>query len=201
MESRVKEHATSATGAAGATDWTRWVRDVPDYPQPGVLFRDLTPLWADGEAWSRAADSLAKRVLAGGGPKPRYVLGIEARGFLVAQALADRWGAGVLLARKPGKLPRAFYKQSYALEYGESGLELHEDPIPEASPVLIADDVLATGGTAHAALELVENLRGQVVGCAFLLEIGALGGRTQLGDIPVFTLVRYAADGKAELFD
>jgi len=191
VESRVKERAN-------LPDWTRWVRDVQDYPQPGVLFRDLTPLWADGAAWGRAADALAARVIADDGPRPAYVLGIEARGFLIAQALADRWQAGVLLARKPGKLPRASYRQSYALEYGEAGLELHEDPIPEGAPVLIADDVLATGGTAHAALELVENLRGQVVGFAFLLEIASLGGRERLGELPVFTLVRYGADGKAE---
>src|SRR5439155_11135380 len=102
---------------------------------------------------------------------------------------------GVLLARKPGKLPRASYRQSYELEYGEAGLELHEDPIPEGAPVLIADDVLATGGTAKAALELVENLRGQVLGFAFLLEIGGLAGRERLGELPVTTLVRYDAAG------
>jgi adenine phosphoribosyltransferase len=192
METRLK---------TDSSDWTRWVRDVPDYPQPGVLFRDLTPLWSDGDAWKRAADALARRVLADGGPRPQFVLGIEARGFLVAQALADRWGAGVLLARKPGKLPRASYRQDYALEYGESGLELHEDPIPEGAPVLIADDVLATGGTASAALELVENLRGQVLGFAFLLEIGALGGRQQLGELPIFTLIRYGANGETEQID
>ena len=186
---------------AGGTDWTRWVRDVPDWPQPGVMFRDLTPLWADGDAWRRAADTLARHASPESGPRPLYVLGIEARGFLVAQALADRWGAGVLLARKPGKLPRASYRQDYELEYGEAGLELHEDPIPEGAPVVIADDVLATGGTARAALELVENLRGQVLGFAFLLEIGALGGRQQLGELPVFTLIRYGANGETEQID
>jgi len=186
---------------AGGTDWTRWVRDVPDWPQPGVLFRDLTPLWADGDAWRRAADTLARHASPESGPRPLYVLGIEARGFLVAQALADRWGAGVLLARKPGKLPRASYRQDYELEYGEAGLELHEDPIPEGAPVVIADDVLATGGTARAALELVENLRGQVLGFAFLLEIGGLAGRERLGELPVTTLVRYDADGAAKQLD
>jgi adenine phosphoribosyltransferase len=179
-------------------DWTHWVRDVPDYPQPGILFRDLTPLWADGAAWARAADALAQRAATRAEP-PRFVLGVEARGFLVAQALADRWGAGVLLARKPGKLPRPSYREDYQLEYGEAGLELHEDPIPEGSPIVIADDVLATGGTARAALRLAENLRGQVLGFAFLVELAALGGKKQLDDLPIASLITYLEDGKTRL--
>lgn len=176
-------------------DWTRWIRDVPDYPQPGILFRDLTPLWADGEAWERAADTLARHAMGNGFPKPRFVLGVEARGFLVAQALADRWGAGVLLARKPGKLPRPSYRQEYTLEYGVAGLELHEDPVPAGAPILIADDVLATGGTARAALRLAENLGGQVVGFAFLVELAPLAGRKQLDEIPIASLVIYGEEG------
>jgi adenine phosphoribosyltransferase len=181
-------------------DWTRWVHDVPDYPQPGVLFRDLTPLWADGEAWKQAADTLARRA-APEGVRPQFVLGVEARGFLVAQALADRWGAGLLLARKPGKLPRRAYRQDYALEYGEAGLEVHDDPVPPGAPIIIADDVLATGGTARAALQLAENLGGEVVGFAFLVEIAALAGRKLLAEVPIASLIVYRESGEAEVLD
>jgi adenine phosphoribosyltransferase len=188
-----------SAGIGEKYDWTRWVHDVPGYPQPGVLFRDLTPLWANGEVWRRAADTLARHAVPEGSPKPEFVLGVEARGFLVAQALADRWGAGVLLARKPGKLPRASYRQDYALEYGEAGLEVHEDPVPAGAPVLIADDVLATGGTALAAHKLAENLSGHVVGFAFLVEIGSLGGRKMLEDVPIASLILYKENGEKEL--
>lgn len=181
-------------------DWTRWVHDVPDYPQPGVLFRDLTPLWADGGVWKRAADTLARHA-APQGVRPQFVLGVEARGFLVAQALADRWDAGLLLARKPGKLPRRSYRQDYALEYGEAGLEVHEDPVPPGAPMVIADDVLATGGTAHAALRLAENLGAQVVGFAFLVEIASLGGRRMLAGVPIASLIVYNESGEAETLD
>jgi adenine phosphoribosyltransferase len=182
-------------------DWTRWVHDVPDYPQPGVLFRDLTPLWADGEAWRRAADALARHAVPAGSPRPQFVLGVEARGFLVAQALADRWGAGVLLARKPGKLPRAIYRQDYELEYGEAGLEIHEDPVPTGAPIVIADDVLATGGTALAALRLAENLGGEVLGFAFLVEIASLAGRKMIEDTPIASLIVYHEEGRPDLLE
>jgi adenine phosphoribosyltransferase len=190
-----------SAGPGERTEWTRWVHDVPDYPQPGVLFRDLTPLWANGDVWKRAGDALARRAAPPGAPIPRFVLGVEARGFLVAQALADRWGAGLLLARKPGKLPRAFYHQDYALEYGHAGLEVHEDPVPADAPILIADDVLATGGTALAALKLAENLGGHVVGFAFLVEIAPLAGRKLLEGVPITSLIVYRENGETELLD
>ncbi len=183
----------------GSLEWTRWVHDVPDYPQPGVLFRDLTPLWADGEAWRRAADCLARDFRRKVGAPPAYVLAVEARGFLVGQALADRWGAGILLARKPGKLPRAAFRQSYALEYGEAGLELHDDALPEGARLVIADDVLATGGTAEATLRLAEEIGAEVLGFCFLVEIAALGGRDRLGESPVSSLITYREDQTAEL--
>jgi adenine phosphoribosyltransferase len=176
-------------------EWTPWVREVPDHPQPGVVFRDLTPLWADAEVWARAADVLARHALAAGTAPPAFVLGVEARGFLVAQALADRFRAGVLLARKPGKLPRAVYRQDFELEYGEAGLELHEDPVPTGATILIADDVLATGGTAGAALRLAENLGGSVVGFAFLIEIEGLGGGRQIDGFPRTSLITYEESG------
>ena len=175
--------------------WTRWVREVPDHTQRGVLFRDLTPLWADADTWSKAADALARRIVETNGGPPAFVLGVEARGFLVAQALADRFRSGVLLARKPGKLPRAVYRQDFVLEYGEAGLELHEDPIPSGASILIADDVLATGGTAEAALRLAENLGGAVAGFAFLIEIESLGGAKRIEGYPRTALITYGADG------
>jgi adenine phosphoribosyltransferase len=148
-------------------------------------------MWAEADVWARAADVLARHAVPEGAQKPAFVLGVEARGFLVAQALADRYRAGVLLARKPGKLPRAVYRQEFTLEYGEAGLELHEDPVPPGASILIADDVLATGGTARAALHLAENLGGTVLGFAFLIEIEGLGGGGQIDGFPRASLIAY----------
>jgi len=180
-------------------DWTRWVHDVADYPQPGVLFRDLTPLWADGEVWRRAADCLAADFQERVGEPPDFLLAVEARGFLVGQALADRWGAGILLARKPGKLPRATFRQSYALEYGEADLELHEHALPEGARLVIVDDVLATGGTAEATLRLAEELPAEVLGFCFLVELAALEGRGRLEGLPISSLITYEASGQPTL--
>jgi adenine phosphoribosyltransferase len=172
-----------------------WIRPVPDWPQPGVLFRDLTPLWADGRAWARAVDALARPFDT---PPPDLVLGIEARGFLVAAALAARWGTGLVLARKPGKLPSAALRQDYELEYGRATLETHRDLIPRGTRILIADDVIATGGTAAAARAMVEALGCTVAGFAFLVEIEFLGGRAKLGTgAPVHSVVVYDSSGSA----
>jgi len=174
---------------------TSWVRDVPDWPQKGVLFRDLTPLWADGSAWARAVRALAAPF---DPSPPSMVLGIEARGFLVATALAARWNAGLLLARKAGKLPGAFHRKEYALEYGTACLETHRDLVPPATRVLIADDVLATGGTARAALDLVRELECDPAGFAFLVELSFLGGRGRLEGVgPVHHVIAYDAEGRA----
>ena len=170
-----------------------WIRPVPDWPQPGVLFRDLTPLWADGRAWARAVDALARPFDTA---PPDLVLGIEARGFLVAAALAARWGTGLVLARKPGKLPSAALRQEYELEYGRATLETHRDLIPGGTRILIADDVIATGGTAAAARAMVEALGCRVAGFAFLVEIEPLGGRGKLGaGAPVHSVVVYDGSG------
>ncbi len=171
-----------------------WVRPVPDWPQPGVLFRDLTPLWADGEAWARAVAALARPFDA---KPPDLVLGIEARGFLVAAALAARWGAGIVLARKPGKLPGSAHREDYELEYGRASLESHRDLLRRGTRVLIADDVIATGGTALAALSMVRALDCVPVGLAFIVEIAFLGGRAKLGDaVPVHSVILYDGEGK-----
>ena len=172
-----------------------WVRAVPDWPKSGVLFRDLTPLWADGAAWARCVAVLARPFDAA---PPAVVMGIEARGFIVAAALAARWGAGLLLARKPGKLPGAAHRVDYALEYGTAAIESHRGLVTPGTRVVVADDVLATGGTAFAALSMVRALEAEPVGCAFIAEIEVLGGRERLGGaIPVHVAIAYDPDGNA----
>ena len=176
---------------------TAWVRDVHDWPQPGVLFRDLTPLWADGGAWARCSAALARPFDAA---PPELVLGIEARGFVVAAALAARWGAGLLLARKPGKLPGVTHREDYQLEYGTASIEAHRGIVAPGRRVLIADDVLATGGTAFAALDLVKGLELTPVGFAFIAEIEALEGRARLGtSLPVHAVIAWNAAGQARI--
>ncbi len=174
---------------------TAWVRAVPDFPKPGVLFRDLTPLWADGAAWARALEALARPF---DGAPPAVVLGIEARGFLVAAGLAARWRSGLMLARKPGKLPGTTAREEFSLEYGTSSIESHRDILEPGTRVLIADDVIATGGTALAALALLEALELEPVGFAFVVEIAFLGGRARLGtSLPVHAVLSYDAAGEA----
>ena len=178
---------------------TDYVRAVPDWPQPGVLFRDLTPLWADGDAWGRTVRALAKPFDAA---PPQVVLGIEARGFLVAAALAAHWGKGVILARKPGKLPADAAREEFELEYGSSAIETHRGLVPPGTRVLIADDVIATGGTAVAALNLLKHLQAKPVGFAFIVEIAFLGGRAKLGNgVPVHAVIEYQADGASRVVE
>ena len=183
--------------AASDAPLTAWVRNVPDWPQKGVLFRDLTPLWADGRAWARAVRALAAPFDAA---PPAMVLGIEARGFLVASALASRWGAGLLLARKEGKLPAAAHREQYDLEYGTACLETHRDLVPRGTRVLIADDVMATGGTARAAADLVRAIGCEAAGMAFLVELLFLNGRSKIASaIPVHSVIAYDARGGARV--
>lgn len=165
------------------------IRDIPDWPKPGVTFKDITPLLADPEGFAFVVDNLAAPFA----DQPiGKVLGIEARGFVVAAPLARRFNAGFVPVRKAGKLPWRIEREEYELEYGSDLLELHVDAIAPGERVLIADDVLATGGTAAATVRLVERLGGVVVGCAFLLELGFLNGRNQLADLNVHSLVTYA---------
>ncbi len=193
METRADELFRTPT-APGAP-LSGWVRPVPDWPQPGVMFRDLTPLWADGAAWSRCVTALARPFDAA---PPALVLGIEARGFVVAAALAARWGAGVLLARKPGKLPGAVHREDYQLEYGTAAMEAHRGLVARDRSVLVADDVLATGGTGFAALELAHGLGLRCTGFAFVLEIEPLSGRARIGKaLPVHSVIAYDAQGRA----
>lgn len=167
------------------------IREIPDFPQPGIGFKDVTPLMANAEALDAAVGGLAAFVRA---QEVDMVVAAEARGFLLGPALARDLGAGFILARKPGKLPYTTVKAEYALEYGTDTLELHSDALAGAgSParVVVHDDLLATGGTARAVCDLVEQLGGQVVACLFLVELAFLGGRERLSDHDVHALVSY----------
>lgn len=159
-------------------DWLKtFVRRIPDFPGPGVVFMDLTPLLGDARALRSAGEALAAPFADAGITR---VAGIEARGFVFGTLVARELGAGFVPLRKPGKLPAATESVGYTLEYGKAALEIHRDAISAGERVLLVDDVLATGGTALAALELIGRLGGQVVGFACLLEISALGGRSRL---------------------
>jgi adenine phosphoribosyltransferase len=171
--------------------------DVPDYPVPGVLFRDLTPVFADGAAFRRMVQALAEpsssdprvaAVSADGAHPFDVVVGVEARGFLLAAAVALNTGVGVVPVRKAGKLPRERVAAEYALEYGTATLELHADAIAPGARVLVVDDVLATGGTLEAAIALVERLGGVVAGVSVVIELAALGGRQRIAPHAVHAL-------------
>jgi len=164
------------------------VREVPDFPQPGVRYRDITPLLADGAAFQRAVDEMVDRFA--GEPVDR-VVGVESRGFIVAAPIAYRLGASFIPVRKAGKLPWAVVREEYALEYGRDKLEVHRDAIHPDDRVLVIDDVLATGGTASATIRLVEILGGRVVGFGALLEVVGLGGREALAPHQVEVLASY----------
>ena len=166
----------------------RHVRDIPDFPKPGVVFKDVTPLLLDHVAFSTAVDAIVMHFGRGTVDK---VVGIEARGFILAAPVAYHFGAGFVPARKAGKLPDGTVSVSYELEYGEETLEMHEDAVAAGDRVLIVDDVLATGGTAAATTQLVERLGGQVVGLAFLLELTFLDGMAKLSGRDVVSLLTY----------
>lgn len=162
------------------------VLDVPDFPQPGILFKDLMPLFADGPVFREVIDGIVDHH---GQDSFDTVVGIEARGFVIAAAIAYAAGVGVVPIRKAGKLPRVAYSASYALEYGEATLEVHQDAFTTGHRVLVVDDVLATGGTAAATLDLVERAGGTVAGFTVLLELTALNGRKRLDPRPVHALL------------
>jgi adenine phosphoribosyltransferase len=164
------------------------VRDIPDYPKPGVVFKDITPLLADPSAFSKAVDALAAPYES---ERIDKVIGIEARGFVFAAPVAYRHQAGFVPVRKPGKLPWNIEHEEYELEYGTDRLEVHHDGVKPGERVLIVDDVLATGGTACAAVNLAQRLGGEVVGLAFLIELRFLHGRTKTGNVPIHSVLEY----------
>jgi adenine phosphoribosyltransferase len=172
-------------------DLAALIRDIPDFPKPGIGFKDITPLLADPAGLDAAVSALAEHA------RPLdvdVVIAAEARGFLLGTALARELGAGFVLARKPGKLPYTTVRAEYLLEYGAGALELHTDAVASGARVLVHDDLLATGGTARALCELVEQLDGQVVGCSFLIELAFLHGRDRLAGHDVHSLVRYDSE-------
>jgi adenine phosphoribosyltransferase len=166
------------------------IRDIPDFPKPGIVFKDIMPLLADAEALAATVDLLAQWA------EPRnvdYVVGAEARGFILGSALAYRLKCGFVAARKPGKLPYLTVGAKYALEYGFDALEMHVDAVPRGARVLVHDDLLATGGTARAKIDLIEQLGAEVVGLAFVVELSFLGGRDRLYPYDVHSLIQYDA--------
>ena len=170
------------------SDLAKLVRNVPDWPKPGIQFKDITPLLSDPAGLKQAIADLAEPF---GKSGVDLVLGTEARGFLFAPAVALALGAGMVLARKPGKLPWKTLRESYELEYGTDALEVHLDAVKPGQKVLLVDDLLATGGTMLAAAKLVEKLGGTVVGCAFVIELSFLPGRERLSPRPVHSLIQY----------
>src|ERR1700736_4638420 len=169
-------------------DLKKLIREVPDYPKPGILFYDLTTLLKDKKGFHRLIDLLCEHY---NGHKIDIVAGIEARGFIFAPALAYRLNAGFVPIRKPKKLPAKTMSVSYQLEYGSDSLEIHADAITRGQHVLLCDDLLATGGTAAAAINLIRQLGGEIAGAAFAVELSFLNGRAKLPGIDVFSLLKY----------
>jgi adenine phosphoribosyltransferase len=164
------------------------IRDIPDFPKPGVMFKDITPLLSDGAAYRATIDALCEPFE--GRPIDK-VLGIEARGFIIAAPIAYRLNAGFVPVRKAGKLPWEIEKEEYALEYGTDLLEIHRDAVRPGERALLIDDVMATGGTAAATIRLVETLGGEIVGLGFVIELAFLGGRAKLAGREAISLLTY----------
>jgi adenine phosphoribosyltransferase len=164
------------------------IRDVPDFPKPGIVFKDITPVLGDGELFRLAVDSLIETA---GGAKIDKIVGIDARGFIFGAAAALQLGIGFVPVRKKGKLPWETEACAYSLEYGEAEIEVHKDAVHEGERILLIDDLLATGGTAAAAVELLRRLECDLLGVAFLIELKFLNGRKALGDVPVSALLEY----------
>lgn len=171
-----------------ATELKKLIREVPDFPKPGINFYDITTLLKDANGFKKAVDALLERVK---NEKIDTVIGIESRGFIFACPMAYGLGAGFVPVRKPRKLPAEKVSVSYELEYGQDSLEMHKDAVGQGHRVLIVDDLIATGGTARAVVDLVESLGGQVVGLAFVIELAFLNGRSKLNGYNVHSLISY----------
>ena len=171
-------------------DLKEYIRDVANFPKTGIMFRDITPLLANGPAWRETVDRIVERYR----NRVDIILGVESRGFLIGSAVAYALGCGIAVVRKSGKLPAAKFNANYALEYGTDTLEIHQDAFAPGSQVLVVDDLLATGGTADAAIALVRQLRGDVVAAAFIIELTFLPGRKRLAPCEVFSLIQYDSE-------
>ncbi len=164
------------------------IRDIPDFPKPGILFRDITTLLRDPAGLQYTIDTMATQVC---DLEPQYIVGMESRGFIFGAALAYKLGIGFIPVRKLGKLPAAVHTVEYALEYGTDKLQIHQDAATPGSRIVIVDDLIATGGTAAATAKLIEEIGSHLVGCAFVIELDDLGGRSHLPDVPISSLVHY----------
>jgi len=169
-------------------EFKTYIRDIHDFPQKGVIFRDITNLLKNGDMFQKAVDRIAYRFHQ---EEIDVICSVEARGFILGAAIAHALGAGFVPIRKKGKLPWKTYRKSYDLEYGEDELEIHIDAISSGNHVLFVDDVIATGGTAKAAVDLIKKMKGKVICAAFLIELQELKGRTKLEGVPVYSLIRY----------
>lgn len=169
-------------------DLKQTIRDIPDFPKKGIIFKDITTLLQDAKSYARMIDSIANRYI---GQRIQKVVGVEARGFIIGSALAYRLGAGVVLVRKPGKLPSETFSKTYELEYGTDTLEIHKDAIEPGERILIADDLLATGGTAAAVVDMVSQLQGEIIECCFMSELTFLDGRKRLPEGKVYSLLQF----------
>ncbi|MBN2483802.1 MAG: adenine phosphoribosyltransferase [Candidatus Omnitrophica bacterium] len=164
------------------------IRDIPDFPKKGILFKDITTLLNNPQAFKSAIDEMAKILK---GKRVDYIVAAEARGFIFGGALAYKLKCGFVPVRKPGKLPAATYTHTYALEYGEDSLQIHRDAFKPGARVLVIDDLLATGGTARALVKLAKRLKGKIVGVLFLIELEFLRGRQKLDRYPVYSLIKF----------
>lgn len=164
------------------------IRDIPDFPKKGIVFKDITTLLADPKSYHRMVDLIAHRYI---GQKVDQIVGVEARGFILGAALAYKLGTGITLVRKPGKLPYKTIKKTYQLEYGSDTLEIHSDAFKPGDRVVVADDLLATGGTVAAVVDLVQDCGAEVIECAFLAELEFLEGRKRLPANKVFSLLKF----------
>jgi adenine phosphoribosyltransferase len=174
--------------AKTAQDLASRIRDIPDFPKPGILFKDITTLLKDGKSFQMAVDGLLDKI---GKRDVDVVVGMESRGFIFGAPIAYKLGVGFVPVRKLGKLPADVVSVEYDLEYGSATLEMHKDALKPGAKVLIVDDLLATGGTVAGTIELVKQLKGEIVACAFLIELTALHGRDKLGGYDVVTLISY----------
>jgi adenine phosphoribosyltransferase len=177
-----------ASRDAATVDLRALIRDVPDFPKPGILFRDVTPLLGNGPGFRACIQQLGGRLAP---LRPQVIAGIESRGFIFGAAVAVELGLGFVPIRKPGKLPWRTRKEAYALEYGTDAVEVHEDAVAPGTRVALVDDLLATGGTASAAVKLLQGLGAEVVAAAFVIELAFLRGRERLGKLPASALITY----------
>lgn len=182
------EHNNSVKTSVQQEYYKKYCRDVPDYPKEGIVFRDITNLLKNGPVFKQAIDEIACNYT---NMNIDMVVGIEARGFIIGTAIAYSLGCGLVPVRKKGKLPWQVYRKAYDLEYGQDHLEVHQDAIEPEQNVLIVDDVIATGGTVEAVVKLVNEMKGNIVGAAFLIELTALKGQQKINGIPIFSLIQY----------